>query len=81
MPKLLLRRWTVFLWNLFPFAGERPFAVERLRLFANGFGHLIHLEVFEYVHAEFARACQIDIAIVVEVGGKELRAGAGGTVD
>jgi len=72
---------TVFLWNLFTFAGERPFAVEGLRLFADGFGNLVHLKVFEYVHTELACARQVDIAIVVKVGGNELGAGAGGAVD
>ena len=78
---LLLGCRTVFLWNLFPFAGERPFAVEGLRLFADGFGNLVHLKVFEYVHTELACARQVDIAIVVKVGGNELGAGAGGAVD
>ena len=78
---LLLGCWTVFLWNLFTFTGERPFAVEGLRLFADGFGNLVHLQVFEYVHTEFARARQIHIAVVVEVGGKELGACAGSAVD
>ena len=71
----LLGRGTVFLRNLFPLAGERPFAVEGLRLFANSFGNLIYLEVFEDVHTEFARAGKIDIAVMVEIGGDELRAG------
>src|SRR5258705_5183179 len=81
MRTLLWGRRAVFLWNLFPFAGERPFAVEGLRLFADGFGNLLHLQVFEYVHTELARACQVHIAIVVEIGGNELSAGTGFAVD
>ena len=79
--KLLLGCRTVFLWDLFPFAGERPFAIEGLRLFANGFGNLIDLQVFQNVDTKFARAREVDIAVMVEVGGDELGTSAGRAID
>ena len=48
---LLLRCRAVFLRDLFAFAGEWPFAVERLQVFTNGFRDCVDLEVFEDVHA------------------------------
>jgi hypothetical protein len=41
----------VFLGDFFAFAGEGPLAVEGLGFFADGFGDIVDLEVFEDVDA------------------------------
>src|ERR1019366_4011799 len=81
MRALSFGRGTVFLFDLFTFTREGPVTVERLRLFADGFGHSVDLEVFEHMHAKLAGACKVDVAVVVEVCGDDLSTGAGGSVD
>ncbi len=49
--------------------------------FADGLGRLVDLEIFEHVNAEFAGGGEVHVAVVIEVGGDELRADAGGAVD
>src|ERR1700727_1370520 len=81
MRALLPRRRAIFLFDLFALARERPLAIERLRLFADGFRRVVYLEVFEYMHTQLSRACQVNVAVVVKVGCNELSTGARGTVD
>ncbi len=80
MRPLLFGCGSFFLFDLFAFAGEGPLAVEGLDVFADGLGGLVYFEVFKDVYAEFAGAGDIHVAVVVEVGGDELGAGAGGAV-
>jgi len=77
----LLGCGTIFLFDLFAFVWEGPLAVERLRLFSDGFRHFVDLEIFKHVYAKLAGTGQIDVSVVVKVGGNELSTGAGGAVD
>jgi hypothetical protein len=76
-----LRFGAVFLGDFLTFAGEGPLTIEGLLFFADSLGDVVNLEVLEDVYAELSGAGDVDVSVLVEVGGDELGSGTGGSVD
>ena len=67
-----LRFGAVFLGDFLTFAGEGPLAIEGLLFFAHSLGHFVDLEIFEDMDAELSGAGDVEVSVLVEIGGDEL---------
>jgi hypothetical protein len=61
-------------------AGKWPVLIEPKLLFACFRGNAIYGQVFEEMHSGFARGCQIDVSIAVQIHGNDLGPDAGGSI-